>query len=178
MTTNAIKKVKDLQGKIVELGLGARSIVSTTPPTVINTSEHQEDDDEVSLFNLMVVEEEILDVTKDLFSSGFYNLSVAEAFKALEKFVADKAGKHDVSGTKLMRMVFSKNSPQLSWSDRTTASQKDEQEGYEHMLAGSMLGIRNPTTHEFDWVDDATTALELVLLAQHLLRKVKLASDA
>jgi hypothetical protein len=38
-----------------------------------------------------------------------------------------------------------------------------------------MLGIRNPTTHEFDWVDEPESALELIIFAQHLLRKAKVA---
>lgn len=38
-----------------------------------------------------------------------------------------------------------------------------------------MLGIRNPTTHEFGWVDDPEVALELIVFAQHLLRKAKAA---
>jgi len=38
-----------------------------------------------------------------------------------------------------------------------------------------MLGIRNPVTHEFNWVEDSEVALELLVFAQHLLRKAKLA---
>ncbi|MCA0927521.1 TIGR02391 family protein [Ruegeria profundi] len=170
---NEIDRIKRLQEAVVELGLGARTIVSSTPKTVIDAAEHQVDDDEVAAFNALVKDSSILEVTKDLFSSGFYNLAVAEAFKAVEKMVAERLGEFSQSGTKLMRQAFSNKSPKLAWTERSTSSQKDEQEGYEHIFAGSMLGIRNPTTHEFDWVDDAQTALELVLFAQHLARKAK-----
>lgn len=56
-----------------------------------------------------------------------------------------------------------------------TQSQIDEQKGYHRLYSGAMLGIRNPTTHEFGWVDEPELALELVVFAQHLLRKAKLA---
>ena len=52
-------------------------------------------------------------------------------------------------------------------------SEKNEHEGYLRIYAGAMRGIRNPTTHEFDWVDNSEEALELLLVAQHLLRKAK-----
>ena len=41
------------------------------------------------------------------------------------------------------------------------------------LYAGAMLGIRNPTTHEFNWVEDEDVALELLVFAQHLLRKAR-----
>ncbi len=56
-----------------------------------------------------------------------------------------------------------------------TQSQIDEQKGYHRLYSGAMLGIRNPATHEFGWVDEPELALELVVFAQHLLRKAKLA---
>ncbi len=57
-----------------------------------------------------------------------------------------------------------------------TQSEIDEQKGYHRLFSGAMLGIRNPSTHEFGWVDEPELALELVVFAQHLLRKAKLAS--
>ena len=54
-------------------------------------------------------------------------------------------------------------------------SQIDEQKGYHRFYGGAMLGIRNPTTHELGWVDEPEQALELVVFAQHLLQKTRLA---
>jgi len=80
-----------------------------------------------------------------------------------------------VSGTQLMQQVFSTTDPKLFWSERRTTSEQDEQKGYLQLYAGAMLGIRNPVTHEFKWIDDPLLSLELILFAQHLLRKAKLA---
>jgi hypothetical protein len=41
------------------------------------------------------------------------------------------------------------------------------------IFSGAMLGIRNPVIHEFDWVQDAEIAMELIAFAQHLVRKTK-----
>jgi uncharacterized protein (TIGR02391 family) len=72
-------------------------------------------------------------------------------------------------------VAFNPNTPILHWTDRKTPSEIDEQKGYQRLYSGAMLGIRNPVTHEFNWVDDAEQALELIVFAQHLLRKAKVA---
>src|SRR3546814_10506816 len=78
-------------------------------------------------------------------------------------------------GTTLMEQAFSPNAPYLKWSSMENASEVDEQKGYHRLFSGAMLGIRNPTTHEFGWVDEPELALELIVFAQHLLRKAKAA---
>jgi uncharacterized protein (TIGR02391 family) len=113
-----------------------------------------------------------------LFASGYYSLAVQEAYKALDKFIGDKVPTTSATGTQLMELVFSPKSPTLYWNDRTTQSEIDEQSGYHRLFSGAMLGIRNPVAHEFNWVDDADLALELIVFAQHLLRKAKLARVA
>jgi uncharacterized protein (TIGR02391 family) len=113
-----------------------------------------------------------------LFASGHYSLAVQEAYKAVEKFVQRKARAHGLSGTKLMQNVFSADSPRLFWTERKSPSEEDEQKGYMMLYAGAMLGIRNPITHEFNWVEDQDVALELLLFAQHLLRRARSAKAA
>ena len=125
-----------------------------------------------------VTEPEIQEVSRDLFASGHYSLAVQEAYKAVEKFVQRKAREHGLSGTKLMQNVFSADSPRLFWTERKNPSEEDEQKGYMMLYAGAMLGIRNPITHEFNWVEDQDVALELLLFAQHLLRKARSAKAA
>jgi uncharacterized protein (TIGR02391 family) len=128
-----------------------------------------------SVFARLVTEPEIKAVASDLFVSGHYNLSVAEAFKAVDKFIAEKVPSILQTGTTLMDQVFAPSGPYLQWTSMETQSQIDEQKGYHRLYSGAMLGIRNPTTHEFGWVDEPELALELVVFAQHLLRKAKLA---
>jgi uncharacterized protein (TIGR02391 family) len=132
-----------------------------------------EDGGGANVFAITVTEPEIEVVSRDLFASGHYSLAVQEAYKAVDKFVAEKCGESVLSGTQLMDKVFSPNAPMLAWTLRTSQSEQDEQRGYHRLYSGAMLGIRNPVTHEFDWVEDQEVALELLVFAQHLLRKAK-----
>jgi uncharacterized protein (TIGR02391 family) len=127
-----------------------------------------------NVFAITVTEPEIEAVSRDLFASGHYSLSVQEAYKAIDKFVGDKSGEL-LSGSTLMDRVFGPNAPLLAWTDRKSQSERDEQMGYHRLYSGAMLGIRNPVTHEFNWIDDQEIALELLVFAQHLLRKAKAA---
>ncbi len=171
-----LTKLRRLQSEVSSSGLAGVALTVPTSKLAADTGfadlvhENQE-------FSLVVTEPEIVEVARDLFVSGFYSLAVGEAFKIVDKLVASKSGLND-TGVKLMRKAFAEQSPVLVWSLRTTQSQKDAHEGYGHILAGAMLGIRNPTAHEINWIDDASEALDLIVVAQHLVRKVKAASTA
>ena len=72
-----------------------------------------------------------------------------------------------------MRMAFSANSPTLQLNAFQSRSEKDEQQGYMDLYAGSMTGIRNPRAHEHGLTDEPEVALELLVLANHLMRKLQ-----
>lgn len=172
-----LRRIKALQEHVLENGLAWSVLALPAPQMLALAAPSSEEGGYAGLFARTVTEPEIVVVSRDLFASGHYSLAVQEAFKALEKYVQVKAA-HQQSGTALMESVFSANKPHLYWSERKTQSEKDEQRGYMQLYAGSMIGIRNPVTHEFKWVDEAETALELILFAQHLLRKAKVATSA
>ena len=147
-------------------------LMLTLPAPTSGAASHE------NLFGHLITEPEIVEVSRDLFVSGFYNQAVCEALKALDKFVQAKSGSMELSGAKLMQQVFSEIKPVLEWSSRQTISEKDQHNGYQRIFAGSMIGIRNPCTHEHGWVDDPDEALECISLAQHLLRKAKATTRA
>lgn len=171
-----IRKLADslrgLQEYILELGL-SRSVLALPAPRMLALPVSTEDSTGNNAFAITVTEPEIEAVSRDLFASGHYSLAVQEAYKAVDKFIGEKSGDSILSGTSLMNKVFSPNAPLLCWSERISQSEQDEQKGYQLLFSGAMLGIRNPVTHEFDWVDDQEVALELLIFAQHLLRKAK-----
>ena len=174
MPNRIVEAAKRLQEYILESGL-ASSILSLPAPRMLSLpTSTSEDSAATGVFTVTVTEKEIVDVSRDLFASGHYSLSVQEAYKAVDKFVSDKISS-SLSGTQLMNHVFGSGTPILCWSDRQTQSELDEQKGYHFLFSGAMIGIRNPVTHEFDWVDDPEIALELLVFAQHLLRKARLA---
>jgi uncharacterized protein (TIGR02391 family) len=172
MIKQLLESIRSLQEYIFEVGL-ARSVLALPAPRMLALPSPSEDAGSTNVFAITVTEPEIEAVSRDLFASGHYSLAVQEAYKAIDKFVGDKSGEHSLSGTQLMEKVFSPTSPMLAWTLRTNSSQQDEQRGYQRLYSGAMLGIRNPVTHEFDWVEDQEVALELLVFAQHLLRKAK-----
>lgn len=175
MTLRILDGIRRLQEHLLETGL-ARSVLALPAPRMLALpSPTAEASEPASVFARLITEAEIHDVSSDLFVSGHYNLAVAEAYKSVDKYIAERVPALKQSGTTLMEQVFSPNAPHLKWSEMETPSQVDEQKGYHRLYAGAMLGIRNPTTHEFGWVDEPELALELIVFAQHLLRKAKLA---
>lgn len=175
MTLRIIDGIRRLQEHLLEIGL-ARSVLALPAPRMLALpSPTVEASEPASVFSRLVTEPEIHSVSADLFVSGHYNLSVAESFKAVDKFVAERVPHLIQNGTSLMDQVFAPNAPHLRWSDMKTTSEIDEQKGYHRLYSGAMMGIRNPATHEFGWIDEPELALELIVFAQHLLRKAKLA---
>jgi uncharacterized protein (TIGR02391 family) len=175
MRIRLLERIKQLQEHVLEVGL-AQTVLALPAPRMLSLPAPSFDGGSIiSVYSRAVIEPEIELVSRDLFASGHYSLAVQESYKAVEKFVQQKAAAANLSGTQLMQAVFSTSAPKLYWTDRKTISEQDEQKGYLQLYAGAMLGIRNPVTHEFQWVDDPILAVELILFAQHLLRKARAA---
>jgi uncharacterized protein (TIGR02391 family) len=91
----------------------------------------------------------IAEVANDLFEDGYHWEAVFAAAKALANYIKDRSGQHQLDGAGLVRTVFSKNNPILSFNDLTNQTEQDEQEGMMHLFEGVVLGIRNPGGHSF-----------------------------
>jgi uncharacterized protein (TIGR02391 family) len=178
MGLGLLSKLRDFQGEVRERGFGGALLALPAPKLLLLTDASADNAKEELLFRHIVTESEIVDVSRDLFESGFYNQAVEEAFKALDKYVQSKTGLYDQFGVDLVNNAFSPSNPKLIWSNRETPSQKNEHKGYHLIFQGSFTGIRNPVTHEINWISDHQSALDAVLLAQHLLRKAKSAASA
>jgi len=90
--------------------------------------------------------------------------------------VREKSGQAEKDGADLMRFVLSADKPVLKLNELQTRSDRNEQTGYMHMLAGAMIGIRNPRSHEHDLVDRPEEALEMLAMANHFIRKLNRAT--
>lgn len=135
--------------------------------------------DPTILLAALLDEPELVAATFTLFRDGHYAEAVEEAFKLVNNEVKRRAGSPidgsgaNLDGTNLMQQVFRVDRPMLRLSSMTTQSQKDEQDGYRFLFAGSMLGIRNPRAHAHNLNDDPKQALELLVFANHLLRVLR-----
>ena len=123
-------------------------------------------------FDELVKNRQIRQVSGTLYRDGHFARAVEEAFKCLNNAVKGKSGHTSADGAGLMKNVFSANSPVLKLNSLQSQSERDEQLGYMELFAGSMTGIRNPRAHEHNLVDDPDVALELLVLANHLMRKL------
>ena len=132
---------------------------------------------EADTFDFFITNKVLHKKTEKLFKDGHHARAVEEAFKLLDNEVKKRSGlgKTDLTGAKLMNTVFSANSPILKINSGVTTSEKDEQTGYMQIFAGCMTGIRNPRAHETDWEDTEQRALQLLVLANHLVERVLLA---
>lgn len=123
------------------------------------------------LYGLLVSSGTVRGATHKLFMDGHYARCVEQAFKCLNNEVKSRSGLAS-DGDNLMRTAFSANNPILRLNDGRTQSQKDEQAGYMDLFAGSMKGIRNPRAHDHKLSDEPVEAIELLTLANHLMKKL------
>ncbi len=128
-------------------------------------------------FDQIVGDDELRQTCRGLFLDGYYALAVEEAYKCLNNIVKDLTGLSELDGVPLMQRAFSPNNPMLRLNDLRTQSENDQQRGYMEMFAAVMTGIRNPRAHEHKYLDDPETALELLGLANHLVRIARSAAS-
>ena len=128
------------------------------------------------LFDRLVTNEFLQKATHDRFRSRNYADAVEAAFKCLANAVKEKSGDLHKDGPNLMRHVFSERSPLLKFNARESQSERDEHNGYRDIFAGVMTGIRNPRAHEHEMKDSPAVALELLAMANHLMRKLESAT--
>ncbi len=164
----ALSLASRVQSEIDAAGLGRRFI----QPTVLAAS------DLAALYDTLVRSAPLRAATRRLFVDGHYARAVEEAFKCLNNAVKEKSGLSAKDGADLMRDAFSANGPLLKLNDLRSTSKKDEQRGYMDLYAGAMTGVRNPRAHDQRLDDGPETALELLALAQHLMRRLGNATRA
>lgn len=125
----------------------------------------------LKLFNDHKFHQSVIFTSKKLFSDGYYSQSIFESCKLLNKRVQELSGLSK-DGKSLMLEALSVNSPLLKLNDNVTQTDKDEQEGFMHIFAGVMHGIRNPKGHEIINLKDPYRALEYLSILSLLFRKL------
>lgn len=103
------------------------------------------------------------------FMRGEYDVAVLQAMKAVEVAVREAAGLgNEWYGTKLMREAFHPVRGKLTDFE----AEPGERQGCADLFAGAAASYKNPHSHRDINLDEPAEAVEIILLANHLLRIV------
>jgi uncharacterized protein (TIGR02391 family) len=131
---------------------------------------HEQDDINL-LYDQVVTDAGLRTATIRLFRNKHYADAVRRGCMHVNNLVKKKSGLSTKDGPDLMHHAFKVDSPVLRLNALASQSDRDEQDGYRYILAGMMTGVRNPRAHE-PVEDDPEAALEMLTLANHLIRIV------
>jgi len=127
---------------------------------------------ETHVFEERNIHQHIPQEVRRLFDNAHYSQATFEACKYLDKIVAEISGSSD-NGKSLMMKVFLETSPIIKLNELRNESEKNEQEGYRFIFAGTMIGIRNPRGHEWGINETVEECLEYLVIISHLIRKIE-----
>lgn len=103
------------------------------------------------------------------FIRGRFAAAVFEAMRAVEIAVREAAGfPESEHGVPMIRKAFHKDTGPL----RDPGQEMGEREALMHLFAGAVGSYKNPHSHRNVAMEDAGEAIEIVMLASHLLRIV------
>jgi len=103
------------------------------------------------------------------FMRGEFDVAAFQAMKAVEVAVRDAAGLGNNSiGVSLIREAFAPDKGSLT----DTKAERGEQVARMELFAGAIGSYKNPHSHRDVDLNDPTEAVEIILLANHLLRIV------
>lgn len=125
----------------------------------------------VKLFGERKLHDSVAFASKKLFCDSHYSPAIFEACKLLNKRIQQLA-KSTTDGKALMFEVFAIGNPKLKLNKMADQSDTDEQEGFMHIFAGLMQGVRNPKAHELVNLKDPYRALEYLGLISLLFRRL------
>jgi uncharacterized protein (TIGR02391 family) len=100
------------------------------------------------------------------FMRGEFDVAVFQAMKAVEVAVREASGLTAELGVRLMRKAFDPKAGPLT----NMQAEEGEREARSALFAGAIGSYRNPHSHRDVTLDDDGEAIEIIMMASHLLR--------
>ena len=181
-TIEYTEKLRDLDKEEQDLILNAvKEIypVKEASPEIVDvkyyTTSSKENNDLDSIFSFWAnIHPNITKVSRQLFSDEHYAEAAFSAFKEVnirvKNIVRIKIGE-ELDGKTLMLKAFNLKHPIIQLSNCSTETEKNIQEGYMHLFAGAIQGIRNPKAHENITIDE-NRSIHFLYLASLLMNKL------
>lgn len=102
------------------------------------------------------------------FMRGEFDVAVFQATRAVEIFVREVSGLTGLLGIDLVRKAFDATTGPLT----DLSAEKGEREARAHLFAGAIGSFKNPQSHRDVNISDPAEAIEIIMIANHLLRLV------
>lgn len=122
----------------------------------------------------MLTHPRIKDAAESRFLSGHHADAVEAAFKEIDLRVKRAwvaSGQSELDGSALMFRAFATQNPLIKVGDHQSQSGKSMQEGYMHLFAGAIMGIRNPKAHDNLTITERR-GLQFLVFASLLMEKL------
>lgn len=117
----------------------------------------------------------VIELAKPRFDNGFYADAVVsclrEANSIIKEFVKKATGQ-ELDGAPLMTKAFSVQNSIIPLADLTNENGRNIQLGYMKIFEGSMIGVRNPKSHENMYPDENKT-IHLLFNASFIFIKLE-----
>ena len=162
-----------LQGNAIESLASIQSFVVPEARRLLASTDVEQPESPIQWF-WEFVHQRIGALARPRFDAGFFGDAVEASFKevndAVKQIVRDTDGR-ELDGASLMTTAFSPQNPIVRLTALVTETDRNIQQGYMQIMAGSMTGIRNPKAHG-NLNPDGTKALHLIALASLLMHKI------
>jgi len=121
-----------------------------------------------------IIHPRICSLARPRFEAGFFADAVESSFKEINdtvKRIVLFSTEREIDGAGLMNFAFSLQNPIIKLNSGNSETEKNIQQGYMQIMAGSMIGIRNPKAHS-NLNPDRKRTLHLISLASLLMYKI------